>query len=122
MTTIFVCTTCRQPHLREARQGDPCGEALLAHVAAAAAETPSVRVVPVACVMGCEHGCNIALRDGHKFGYVLGRFAPEAADAGAIVDYAAKHAASETGVVPYRAWPDGVKGHFISRIPPLPDA
>lgn len=121
MTTVFVCTTCRQPHLREAKQGDPCGEALLAHVEAAAEGAAEVRVVPVACVMGCEHGCNVALRADNKFGYVLGRFRPEAGDAAAIVEYAAKHAQSDTGVVAYRAWPEGVKGHFIARIPPLPD-
>ncbi len=40
----------------------------------------------------------------------------------AIVDYARLHAASDSGQVPYRQWPEGVKGHFVTRHPPLPPA
>ena len=36
--------------------------------------------------------------------------------------YAEMHAESETGRVPFREWPQEVKGHFITRHPPLPDA
>jgi predicted metal-binding protein len=36
----------------------------------------------------------------------------------AILDYALHHAASEEGRVPFRDWPQGVKGHFIVRVPP----
>ena len=34
------------------------------------------------------------------------------------MEYAVAYAASEEGVVPYRQWPEGVKGHFIVRVPP----
>ena len=34
--------------------------------------------------------------------------------------YAALHAASDSGTVPYRDWPAAVKGHFVTRHPPLP--
>ena len=122
MTTIFVCTTCRQPHLRETKPNPPCGEQMVEQVRRAAEANPSVTVQPVACLMGCEHGCNIAISGAGKLSYVLGGFAPVADDAEAIAEYAVKHAQSESGVVPYREWPQGVKGHFISRIPPIPDA
>jgi len=119
-TTVTVCTTCRQPHLREAKEGDPCGEAMLSAVARAAEGVPGVAVRGAACLMGCEHGCNLAISDGEgRMAYVLGRFEPTEEAAAAIVDYAAKHADSEAGVVPYREWPQGVKGHFVARIPPL---
>ena len=36
----------------------------------------------------------------------------------AILEFSLRHAASEEGVVPYGQWPDGVKGHFITRTPP----
>jgi predicted metal-binding protein len=121
MTTIFVCTTCREPHLREQRIGPPCGERMEELVREKAAGLPDLKVVGVACLMGCEHGCNVSLSNPGKMSYVLGRFTPDEEAAGAIVDYARKHAESESGVVAYREWPQGVKGHFIARIPPLPE-
>ena len=45
-------------------------------------------------------------------------FAQTAEAEQAIVDYAAAYLESPEGVVPYRQWPEGVKGHFIVRIPP----
>jgi predicted metal-binding protein len=119
MTTITICTTCRQPALRDDKERTPCGEAMLQAVTEAAADVAAVRVRPVACLMGCEHGYNIAISDDAKLTYVLGRFVPGAEAAQAIVDYAAKHAESPTGVVPFREWPQGVKGHFVARVPPL---
>lgn len=121
MTVITVCITCRQPHLRAAKDGAPCGEAMLAAVEAAAAGRAGLAVRGTACLMGCEHGCNVAVGAPGKMAYVLGRLAPDAEAAGAIVDYAARHAASPAGLVPFREWPQGVKGRFVARIPPLPD-
>jgi predicted metal-binding protein len=46
-------------------------------------------------------------------------FKPSEASAEAIVEYAELHAASETGRVPFKQWPQGVKGHFVARIPAL---
>ncbi len=117
-TTITVCTTCRQPHLREDKARDPCGEALLAAVEAAAQGLPGVEVRGTACLMGCEHGCNAAISGPGKMTYVLGRFAPAAEAAAALAEYARLHAESGTGTVPFRQWPQGVKGHFTARVPP----
>lgn len=122
MTTITVCTTCR-PASAVADDVEtpetPRGEAFLAEVQRLAGETPGVQVRGVACLMGCKHGCNTAISANGKMTYVLGRFDGTAEDAAALADYAAKHAESETGVVPFRAWPQGVKGHFVARVPPL---
>ena len=118
-STITVCETCRQPSLREAKEGAPCGEALLAEMLTAAESAPDVTVRSVACLMGCEHGCNIAISANGKLTYVLGGFEPTADAAAAIVEYAGGHAASDTGAVPFRQWPKGVKGHFKARVPPL---
>ncbi|MGF1445870.1 MAG: DUF1636 family protein [Pikeienuella sp.] len=119
MTTITVCTTCRQPHLREAKEGAPCGEAFLTAVEAAAKGVEDVKVRGVACLMGCSHGCNVAVSGEGKMSYVLGSFEPGAEAAEALVAYAGMHAASEKGIVSFKAWPEGVKGHFVARIPPL---
>ena len=81
-----------------------------------------VRTRRVSCLMGCTHGCNVAIQAEGKLAYTLGRFEPNDEDAAAIVDYAELHAQSASGQVPFRQWPQGVKGHFVTRHPPLPDS
>ncbi|MBC8038887.1 MAG: DUF1636 domain-containing protein, partial [Rhizobiales bacterium] len=43
------------------------------------------------------------------------------AQAEAILDWFELHGATETGEVPFRTWPDAMRGHFISRIPKVPE-
>ncbi|WP_108262847.1 DUF1636 family protein [Mangrovicoccus ximenensis] len=117
MTTITVCTTCRTAEEREDRTLPPSGEAFLLELQAASGSGVAVR--GTSCLMGCDHGCNIAVSDHGKLTYVLGRFGGSAEDAAAVSAFADGHAASATGQVPFRQWPQGVKGHFIARVPPL---
>ena len=118
MTTITVCITCRTPANKETMEGDPDGEAFLPLVEAAGEQT-GVQVRGTACLMGCEHGCNVAVQAEGKLTYVLGRFEGTEDDASAIAEFAAGHARSASGQVPFREWPQGIKGHFVSRVPPL---
>lgn len=117
-TVITVCDTCRREERKALKDEPSCGEGLLAHVRAAAAET-AVEVRQVSCLMGCERACNIAIAGPGKLTYVLGRFDPTQTAAAGIVEYAEGHERSESGVVPFRQWPQAVKGHFVARIPPL---
>jgi len=120
-TWITICDTCRRDRTAPpAIDGTTDGAALAALVERSAAAA-GVRTRRVACLMGCDHGCNVAIQAAGKLNYTLGRFEPTAEAAEAIVDYAARHAASDSGQVPYRDWPQGVKGHFVTRHPPLPD-
>lgn len=121
MTTITVCTTCRNASHRDDKSVDPDGEAFLDAVRTAVSGHNDLAVRGVACLMGCNQGCNVAISENGKMSYVLGRFDGTDEDAAAVVEYASQHAAQETGVVPFRSWPQGVKGHFIARIPPLDD-
>jgi len=116
--TLTVCDTCGFSGEEKVRGGRTGGEALGDHVIAAAKDT-GVAVRRHSCLMGCEHPCNVALSAPGKMTYVLGRFAPGPEAAEALVDYARKYGESDSGVVPYRNWPQGVKGHFISRVPAL---
>jgi len=119
MTTwITVCDTCKRTGWEETGMEKTDGEALAELVEAAAAGT-DVLTRRVSCTMGCDRACNITVQSAGKINYSLGTFEPTSDDAEAIVEYAAKHAASETGQVPYREWPQGVKGHFVSRHQPL---
>ncbi|MGI3169305.1 DUF1636 family protein [Pseudooceanicola sp. C21-150M6] len=122
MTTwITICDTCKREDWPERGMQITDGEKLAALVEAEAEGTP-VRTRRISCLMGCTHGCNIAVQADGKLNYTLGRFEPTEEAAEAIVAYAALHAESETGQVPFRTWPQGVKGHFVTRHPPLPDA
>jgi predicted metal-binding protein len=117
-TVITVCDTCRRESRKEIRTEPSCGEMLLAEVKRAAVEA-GLPVRHVSCLMGCERACNVAVSAPGKLTYVLGRFEPTAEAAAGIVAYAAGHRASETGAVPFRQWPQAVKGHFIARVPPV---
>jgi predicted metal-binding protein len=71
------------------------------------------------CLMGCKNGCNVIIQDNDKLSYALGNFTPDVESATALVNYAKLHAESSNGQVPYKSWPDKIKGHFVARIPPL---
>lgn len=120
MTTVLtICDTCKRPGFDPETASKTDGT-LLAELTENTPVPEGVTLRRVSCLMGCEHGCNVAIQADNKLTYVLGRFEPDAASAQAILEYAGLHAASETGQVPFRQWPQGVKGHFVSRIPALP--
>ncbi len=121
MTTwITICDTCKRDGWAESGAGITDGEALASRVETAATGAVGLRTRRVSCLMGCSHGCNVAVQAEGKLAYTLGRFEATDTDAQAIVDWATLHAQSETGQVPYKTWPQAVKGHFVTRHPPLP--
>ncbi|NIJ33919.1 putative metal-binding protein [Sphingomonas oligoaromativorans] len=120
--SVVACSTCR--HSAEAqtdetgrRGGARLAEALR-EVRAADPRYASIAIEEMACLFACAQHCTVHLRAPGKMGYVLGRFRPDVEAARSILDYALAHAESEEGSVPYRQWPEGVKGHFIVRVPP----
>ena len=119
MTTwITVCDTCKQAENGEIGTDGTDGERLAALVESAAAGRVQVR--RFSCLMGCARACNVTVQAQGKIGYTLSEFDPTEASAEAIADYAVLHQESATGQVPYREWPQGVKGHFATRHPALP--
>jgi len=119
MTTIItVCDTCNYAPDQKTHEDKTGGEILAAHVEKQA-EGTGLEVRRVSCLMGCERHCNVAIQGAGKLSYVLGKFTPDAESAAAIVEYAARHSDSGTGQVPFKQWPQGVKGHFVARIPSL---
>ena len=121
MTTwITICDTCKRAGWEESGQETTDGENLARLIEAAAQGVPDLRTRRVSCLMGCKAGCNVAIQAADKLNYTIGDFEPLQEAAEGIVAYAAKHAASETGQVLYREWPQAIKGHFVTRHPPLP--
>jgi len=117
-TAVVVCNTCRVSAEERETPDGVRGGAQLAAALREAADGTGVAIQEMPCLFNCTQHCSIHLRASGKIGYVLGRFEPTAEAARAIVDYAVAYAASDEGVVPYRQWPEGVKGHFIVRVPP----
>jgi predicted metal-binding protein len=115
---VVVCNTCRVSADEREDADGVRGGALLAAALREIAEGSGVAIQEMPCLFNCAQHCSIHLRAPGKIGYVLGRFEPTAEAARAILDYAVAYAASDEGVVPYRQWPEGVKGHFIVRAPP----
>ncbi|KQV56865.1 MULTISPECIES: DUF1636 domain-containing protein [unclassified Caulobacter] len=115
---VVVCNTCRVSADEREDADGVRGGALLAAALREIAEGTGVAIQEMPCLFNCAQHCSIHLRAPGKIGYVLGRFEPTAEAARAILDYAVAYAASDEGVVPYRQWPEGVKGHFIVRAPP----
>ncbi|MFD1107056.1 DUF1636 domain-containing protein [Sphingobium olei] len=121
-TAVVVCSTCRfsaqaRDDDRGVRGGARLGEALRA-LAATDTRYAGIAIHDMPCLFACGDHCTVHLRAPGKVSYVLGRFAPDRDAARAILDYAARYADSDHGSVPYAEWPEGVKGHFITRSPP----
>lgn len=122
MTTwITICDTCKREGWDEGDMATTDGESLADLIETAATGLSGVKTRRVSCLMGCKNACNVAIQGHGKLNYTLGGFDPEPEAASGIVAYAMAHAGSETGQVPYREWPQAIKGHFVTRHPPLPE-
>jgi predicted metal-binding protein len=119
---VVACNTCRlSQDTREDADGQRGGALLVSALQAVKASDPryeGVAVQEMPCLFACTDFCTVHLRAPDKVGYVMGRFTPGEDSARAILDYAVHYAASEHGRVPFKQWPQGVKGHFITRTPP----
>lgn len=117
---ISICDTCKRDGWAESGAITTDGESLAILVESAALGVGGLRTRRVSCLMGCTHGCNVAVQAAGKLCYTIGNFSPDTESAAGIVAWAALHAQSDTGQVPYKQWPQAVKGHFVTRHPPLP--
>jgi predicted metal-binding protein len=113
--TLYVCTTCKAGE--PVPEGDlPPGAQLHAALTAEAAPD-GVRIVGVECLSACNTGCAVSLSKPGAWSYVYGRLSLD--DVPAILDGAAKYAASADGIVPWRERPTVFRKQSIARIPPL---
>ncbi len=124
MTTwITICETCKRDGWDASGKPVTDGADLAARVEAVMEDVSGlVRMRRHSCLMGCGKGCNVAIQAQGKLCYTLGGFEPSDEAAQGIVAYAILHSESESGQVPYRQWPQAIKGHFVTRHPPLPEA
>ncbi len=121
MRSIVMCTTCRYSAAEKTGpDGRSGGETLIAHMREAVAErggSPAIQTQ--ACLWNCKRHCSVVLQDDRRFTYFTGDHEPSRAQADAILDWFEAHGETVTGEVPFRQWPDRMRGHFIARIPPV---
>ncbi len=119
---IVLCNTCRfsatASEAPDGRRGGALFVQAVRRAAAASGAAEPVLVEEMPCLFACDRHCTAHLRAPGRIGYVLGGFAPTGAAAQALVDFFLLYRDSAEGRVPYRQWPEGVKGHFIVRLPP----
>jgi predicted metal-binding protein len=123
MRSLVICTTCRFPGGEKLdADGRTGGQVMVAAVRGVLAEQgrDDVAVAEQACLWNCTQSCSVAVRDSTRFSYITGRHAPTREQAQAIIAWFDLHGQSATGEVPFRSWPDAMRGHFIARLPAFP--
>ncbi len=70
------------------------------------------------CLFACKNHCITHLRSTDRLGYIFGNFRPTPEHSDALLDFIEQYLLTVDGVVPYERWPQGIKGHFLVRMPP----
>jgi predicted metal-binding protein len=80
---------------------------------------PEVALTSVRCLWACKRSCAVMLRSSGRVGYVLVELEPTEESARALLDYATLYLQTTDGAVPFKTWPNALRGHFHCRIPAL---
>jgi predicted metal-binding protein len=116
---LIACATCGGADRDE--HGQTRGERLLQALDASLTEADrGVTLSSVRCLWACKRSCAVHLRSPGRAGYVLVELTPSTETARALLDYAAMYGESVDGGVPFKQWPQPLRGHFMCRIPPTP--
>lgn len=120
MRSLVICNTCKfSPESKFAPDGRTGGQILIDHVRQALVDRTDVDVVEQACMWNCVRPCSVVIRDDERYSYITGGNAPTRDQAEAILTWFDAHGESATGEVPFKQWPQAMRGHFIARIPPV---
>jgi predicted metal-binding protein len=122
MRHLVLCSTCRFPDGRKTDEhGRTGGRVMIESMRKVlqARNRKDVSIVEQSCLWNCTQSCSVVIRDSERFSYVTCRHVPTEQQAEAILAWFDMHGETETGEVPFREWPDAMRGHFIARIPPV---
>jgi predicted metal-binding protein len=122
MRSLVLCNSCKFPDGRKvAEDGRTGGQTLIDALRSVLAGQgrSDVDVVEQSCLWNCTQSCSVAIRDSERFSYITGRHVATMEQAEAILQWFDKHGETTTGEVPFREWPDAMRGHFVARIPPV---
>src|SRR6201992_2750254 len=79
---------------------------------------PRFRIVEAECLSNCNRGCSVALTAPGRWSYIYGDLGVASVDE--LIAGAARYAATEDGLVPWRERPAIFRKGVIARIPPSP--
>jgi len=122
MRRLVICTTCKFSEADKfAPDGRTGGEMMLAAVQGVLnrAGRSDITVEPQACLWNCTRPCSVAIQDDARFSYITGANVPDDEQAEAIIQWFDLHGETSDGNVPFKQWPQKMRGHFIARIPPV---
>jgi predicted metal-binding protein len=120
MRRLVICSTCKfSNEAKFAPDGRTGGQMMIEAVRQAAGTREDVVIEEQACLWNCTRPCSVVLQDDKRFSYVTGGNVPSAEQAEAILHWFDLHGGTEDGMVPFRQWPQLMRGHFIARIPPV---
>ncbi len=122
MRRLVICTTCKfSAESKFAPDGRTGGEILVAAMQSALAKSgrEGVQIVTQECLWNCTRPCSVVLQDDERLSYVTGGNTPDEEQAEALLQWFDLHGATPDGAVPFRQWPQKMRGHFIARIPPV---
>jgi len=116
---LTVCTTCKFSKEKAFDENGRSGGETLWDKLKLLRDQRGTRlnIVGHECLWACKHSCAVLLEDEQRTGYLAGYFTPEDNDATAILDWCEAHDRTKDGNVPFIEWPQGMRGHFIARIP-----
>jgi len=122
MRRLVICSTCKfSAEQKLSPEGLTGGQLLLAAMrdVLVAQGRADVVIEEQACLWNCTRPCSVVIQDDERFSYVTGGNSPDLEQAEAILTWFDLHGAGETGEVPFRQWPQKMRGHFIARMPPV---
>jgi predicted metal-binding protein len=120
MRRLVICNTCKfSLESKTAPDGRTGGQILLAHMRDVLSNRSDVVLVEQACMWNCSKPCSVVIQDDERFSYITGSNEPTRVQAEAILTWFDAHGETPTGEVPFKQWPQAMRGHFIARIPPV---
>ena len=121
MRRLVMCTTCKfSPEAKTGPDGRTGGEMMVAAMKRVLTRLGrnDVTVETQACLWNCDKPCSVVIQDDERFSYITGRNTPDEEQAEAILTWFDAHGETPDGNVPFRLWPQKMRGHFIARMPP----
>ncbi len=123
MRRLVLCTTCNySTESKLGPDGRTGGEILIAalQVVLQRQGRDDVVIQRQACLWNCTKPCSVAILDDVRFSYITGGNTPDEEQAEAILQWFDAHGVTSDGQVPFKQWPQKMRGHLIARIPPIP--
>ncbi len=119
MRSLVVCSTCKfSVESKLGPEGRTGGEILIGHLQDVLADRPDVALETQVCLWSCARPCSVVMRDDQRFSYMTGGNQPTREQAEAILTWFDAHGQTPSGEVPFKLWPQAMRGRFIARIPP----